>query len=429
MRFLITILILLTSCTRSDGQLYFGRIAAGTGGGGEPTIPGQRTLLFDDFDGTSINNDWFVRRPDKQSLAISNGLLRIIGNADTVPGSGESFYNSRSTQLFITDTGYGYSSIRNYKVEIKFKINKINDTTVGVYCGVNSPDFLDSRASSWLHLDYSSAVDTITFLGNDDTAYSYQPQPRHAFSFDFNTSDWYKMIFEVNETDRIATVINMSNQDTLEFSNPYTIGVWPLRPNYFHFGFGVMGRTDVSFDYIKVTSTELLNPDIMFIGNSITTGFSCVKIDSCYPYILRQFTNKSIRVWAGGGMGVESMQRTFNRLIEMNPEYIFIMLGTNDQFSEYNRNLYIYFVSALESLGIITYKLHVPNGGDPSSGSGWNKWISETYPSTVIDTWTTGWNTMSIGNGDMNDTLHPTEQGMRKIALIIKEAMPLLFTF
>ncbi len=69
----------------------------------------------------------------------------------------------------------------------------------------------------------------------------------------------------------------------------------------------------------------------------------------------------------------------------------------------------------------------IVNGGDPATAGNWNYFIKNTYPSTYIDLWTTGWNTMTIGNGEMADGVHPTNTGNTKLANIIKAARPDLF--
>ena len=111
-------------------------------------------------------------------------------------------------------------------------------------------------------------------------------------------------------------------------------------------------------------------------------------------------------------------------MISVNPDYIFLNIGTNGGGTTADVSS---IITKFTNAGINVIPTLIVNGGNPATGGTFNNYIATTYPSTYIDTWTTGWNTMSVGNGDMGDALHPTTQGMRKLALIIKSARPDLF--
>jgi hypothetical protein len=108
----------------------------------------------------------------------------------------------------------------------------------------------------------------------------------------------------------------------------------------------------------------------------------------------------------------------------LNPDTVFINLGTNSGGSTTD---YDNMTDSLIAHGIFVIHTLTPNGGNPATGGTWNNHIATTYPTTYIDTWTTGWNTMSIGNGEMVDTIHPSLTGIRKIMEIIMAAYPDIF--
>lgn len=432
MRFLLFIIILLSAC-KSDGQLYFGRIASsgsGGSGGGDPvdTPAGARVLIYDPFDGTSLSSRWSVRRQDKQSISVSGGYARIIGNADTVPPVvGYSFYRAKSFQLRISDTAYGQSMMRNFTVEFGGVVNKVNDSCYGVYSG---------GASAW-HNYYTDAMgvydfrnpDTLLAVGIDDTIYHHPPFGFLANALpDVSVNDYLIFRLKFESDSSYAFVKNVTTGDSAEVGLQYRYDIitYPLRPLTFFYSFGVMGRTDFSFDYILATTTELQHPDIMLIGDSKPSGYLGGHPDSNFCYMLRPYTTKTVQLWAGPGATVTS---TFDCLREFRNntpnDAIILDLGTNSggSFADYIR-----LNDSLAAIaGVPIYQILTPNGGDPNTAGTWNYQIKNQYPTTYIDTWTTGWNTMSIGNGEMVDTVHPSATGQRKIMLIIKAALPALF--
>lgn len=425
MRLLIFILLL---SVQSFGQNFvFPAVYAAPGP--PPPVVGIRTLIYDEFTGGSLDSRWFVRRPDKQTLTVSGGELRVQVNTDTIPSMVGFDYSNVNAQCMMYDTSYGLTSVRNYVEEIKIKINKINDTTIGAFLGVYSPFPLQLLFSNFALAQFSTA-DSLKFLAGKDTMFSVPPAFRESIStFSFNTTDWFILRNTTFEGTILVTIKNVSTGDSINkyYTRDFTHGSYPSRPNYFWFGFGGMGRTDMNVDYILVTTTEELNPTHLFVGNSITTGYNATSADSAYANILKRSTADSIQIWAGGGMGVDEVLATMERLVEVNPQYVFLNLGTNNTYNGGNSAKYQSIVDSFTNRGFTVYPCLIVNGGDPTSGGGWNQFIKTTYASSYIDLWTAGWNTMTIGNGEMYDGVHPTLSGHQKLAALIQTLKPLLF--
>jgi len=424
MRLLIFILLF---SLQASGQFVFPAIYGTTSNPPAP-VTGVRTLIYDPFDGTSLDSRWNVRRPDKQTITVSGGSVRVSVNTDTIPPRPGYSYSNITTQTMIYDTSYQLTCIRNYVIETGFRINKLNDTTLGAYTGVYCP-FTAYPFSNFGHFQFSGP-DTIRILGGVDTAFTFPPAGQsETATVPVNTSDYYVIRHKINEnTDSLWFVNRTSGDSVLKVVTfQFTSGGWLTRPSYFWFSFGAMGRSDVSFDYYLVTTTEELNPKYLFVGNSITTGYNATTADSAYANILKRSTNDSVQIWAGGGMGVDEVPLTLERLVEVNPQYIFLNLGTNNTYNGGNSAKYQSLVDSFLNRGYTVYPCLIVNGGDPVSGAGWNKWIKDTYPSTYIDLWTAGWNTMTIGNGEMYDGVHPTLLGHQKLAALIKTLKPSLF--
>jgi len=396
--------------------------------GPPPTTPGVRTLIYDDFSGSSLNSRWNVRRPDKQTITVSGGFARVTTNTDTIPAQVGFDYSYVNAQCMIYDTSYGVTSIRNYTEEIGFRVNKLNDTTLGVILGCYSPFPSQYTFTNFMHAQMTTA-DTLKWLGGKDTMFSVPPGFKPALTtFSFNTTDDFLMRYTVLEGVARMTLKNVTTGDSLntDFTFQMYPPNYPARSNYFYFAFGGMGRDDISFDYIHVTTTEELNPTHMFVGNSITTGYDA-SADSAYANMLKRSTADSIQIFAGGGLGVDEILVLLDKIHELNPQYVFFNIGTNNTYNPTYTGRYEQIIDSLVSYGITVFPCFTPNGGDPDTGGSWNQFIKTTYASTYIDLWTAGWNTMTIGNGEMYDTVHPTEAGKRKLVEINKSLKPIPF--
>lgn len=422
MRLLIFILLL---SVQSFGQTYVFPAIAGTDNHTDPPVTGVRTLIYDDFTGSSLDSKWNVRRPNKQTITVSGGEARVQVSTDTIPQMVGYSFSNLTTQCMIYDTAYKLTCIRNYTVEVKFKINKLNDTTLGVFAGCYSPFVVDYPFSNFTHVQFSSP-DSLRMLAGKDTMFNYPPTGHQQITFTFNTTDNYILRHRVHEQYTEQVIKNVTTGDSLVRYQGYnfTNGAWPGSPNYFYFAFGAIGRTDVSFDYIHVTTPEELNPKWVALGDSKTVGYFATSRDSTWANMLKRNTNDSIQVWAGGGMGVDEVLLTLERLYDLTPDYVILDLGTNNSYDAGNRTKYQRIHDSLIAHGVTkVYKLMQPNGGNPVGGGGWNQWIKDTYPSDYIDDWTTGWNTWSTGNGKMYDGVHTSLTGMQERYAIIKAAL------
>lgn len=398
--------------------------------GSPPTIPGVRTLIYDEFTESTLNSRWFVRRPDKQTLTVSGGSLRVQVNTDTIPSMVGFDYSNITAQCMIYDTSYGLTSIRNYTEEIKFKLNKQNDTTLGAILGAYSPFPLTLYFTNFAHAQFSTN-DSLKYLAGKDTMFSVPPSFREAFTaFSYNTTDWFILRHTVLEGDILVTIKNTTTGDSLNkyYARDFVHGSYPSRPNYFYFAFGGMGRTDMSVDYILVTTPEELNPTWLVVGDSRPTGFNAGSADSAYANMLKRNTTDSVQLWAGGGMSIVSVLQTLPRMKEVNASKYILDFGTNDVFDSNFTTKFTQFTDSLTSWGKTYYIMYQPNKGDPVSGTSMNKWYKDNYPTHVIDNWTSpGYATKTIGNGMMYDGVHETLLGMQTTYQIVKAALIAFF--
>lgn len=428
MRILIALLILLSSCTRSDGQIYFGRIASSSSGGGG-TIPGERTLIYDDFSGSTLNSRWCVRRPDKQTIIVSGGFATVETRTDTIPQRLGYSYSNITTQCMIYDTSYGLTSLRNYTIEKGFKIEKINDSTNGNYIGAYTPFSVDYPFSNFTHIQYSGP-DTFRLLAGKDTSFTYPPSGHQQITFDFNTTDYYILRHRVFENYTVQTIKNTTTGDSIVRYQEYnfTHGAWPYRPNYFWFTWGAMGRSKISVDYIKVTTIEELNPGWLIVGDSRPTGYNATTADSAWGNMLKRNTTDSVQIFAGGGMGINEVLLTLPRLKEINADRYILDFGTNDVFNSDFQTKFTRLTDSITSWGKSYWITYQPNKGDPVSGTSMNKWYKDNYPSAVIDTWSgTGYSTQTVGNGYMYNGVHQTLLGVQDFYMKVRTHLIIYF--
>lgn len=412
--------------------MYFGRVASTTsgGGGGGGTIAGQRTLIYDDFTGGTLNSRWKVRRPDKQTLTVSGGSLRIETNTDTIPRMVGFDYSNITAQCMIYDTSYGLTCVRNYTEEIKFRPRKINDTTLGLILGVYSPFPLQLNFTNWAHVQFSTN-DSLKYLAGMDTMFSVPPAYKEALSsFTLNTTDWFVFRHTVLEGEILVTIKNTTTNDSINkyYTRDFVHGSYPSRPNYFYFGFGGMGRTAMDVDYILVTTPEELNPMWLAVGDSRPTGFNAGSADSAWANMLKRNTTDSVQLWAGGGMGIDEIWSTWKRMKEVNASKYILDFGTNNTFDSHFQTEFTRFTDSLTSLGKPYWITYQPNKGDPVSGTSMNKWYKDNYPSNVIDTWSgTGYSTQTVGNGYMYDGVHQTLLGVQDFYTKVKTTLIAFF--
>jgi hypothetical protein len=405
--------------------MYFARIPS-SGGGGGVTITGQRTLIYDEFTGSTLNSRWKVRRPDKQTVTVSGGSVRLQTNTDTIPRVVGFDYSNINAQCMLYDTSYGLTCVRNYTEEIKFKLNKQNDTTLGALLGVYSPFPLQLNFTNFALAQFSTN-DSLKYLAGMDTMFSVPPAYKEAITtFSFNTTDWFIFRHTVLEGEILLTLKNVSTGDSINkyYTRDFTHGSYPSRPNYFYFAFGGIGRTDMNVDYILVTTPEELNPTWLVVGDSRPTGFNATSADSAYANMLKRNTTDSIQLWAGGGMGVDEILSTFRNMRNVGASKFILDFGTNNTFNSDFQTKYTRITDSVTAWGGTFYVMYQPNGGDPVAGSGMNKWLKDNFSSHIIDNWTSpGYATKTIGNGMMYDGVHETLLGMQTTYAIVKAAL------
>lgn len=416
MRNLISILsLLIVSCTQAQVKVVGIPYTATTG-----TEIG--TFINEPFNGSSLSGDWTVS--GSPTITVSGGKCSVQGTSTV-----------RDATQHISYTAYGYSTLDGFVIEVpSFQIVSIGTNGYGAMIGVKSNVATGFASSLWGIVNFHD--NTLDMYGADGSdafsAGAYVGSPP-TLTVPINTTDFYLLRLTVTRNNAAFYLKNLATLDeqTLTYNWGWTETTnIPIKPNIFQYSFGVSGDSHISYEGLTISSTEHNYPTNLFVGNSITTGYMKNQDGSGngYPEILATHTADVTEIAAGAGTKVADMADNLDEIIARHPARVFVMGGTNDvsDFTTGWTNLQ-FFITQLQDANIEVYPLLIVNGGNPATPGTFNYNIATTYPTKYIDTWTTGWNTMSEANGDMADDLHPTGQGFIKLANIIKSNKPAFF--
>lgn len=408
-------LLLLSSCAKAQVFPAFG------------TAPDPCSLsstigefIRDNFDSTALSSKWTVTNAASQTLTFNGTELRVQGN-----NRGKNF-EKRIIRTGYTSTG-GYSTLRNTVSTAPFRVGSKGATYGAIFVGLVSTPNSSIRTSSYAVLTLKT-TDSLQFICSSDlfdVAAQYNANPASLPSV--NTSDTYTLSLSVLEYNAVITLTNVTAGTTQTLSTPYDMrGVSPLRPNTFQYTFGTMGDCDIYFQDYHVTSTEVYHPYVAVIGNSITTGYDAGNDSLSYAYVLSGHAPCPVHILAGAGNGTAETILNLPEILAVAPQIALLAIGTNDVDNTAAQANITTIKNALEAQGCTVYILASGNKGDPN-GTGLNHNLKAAFPTAFIDTWTTGWNTMTVANKLMVDALHPSGLGHIYLANIIKGLLPSVF--
>lgn len=378
-------------------------------------------FINETFAGSSLSSNWSASGTPP-TITVSGSKVRLQGSRSTKDAVQHIKMISNSL------TSNGYSLLREYVIEGTFKINATGTNDYGALIGVKSNVSTGFNTSLWGLVNFKD--DKLEIYGADGSDQFQVYLAQATLTPTINTTDNYLIRLTVTSASGSLYIKNTTTNEEQSISGNFGWTVStnnPVRPNIFRYSFGVAGDSDISFDTYTVSSTQHYNPVNLFVGNSITTGYM-KNAGLGFPEVLDTHTSDLTEIAAGGGMKGADIVDALDEIISRHPERVFLMSGTNDagDFATGWTNLQA-IVSGLNDANIDVYILLIVNGGNPLTAGQFNYNIKTTYPTKYIDTWTTGWNTMSIGNGEMADALHPTASGFIKLANIIKSTKPAFF--
>jgi len=332
-----------------------------------------------------------IRTSTELTITAPNTTYSILNNILNV---------SKSVGVFQADkfvfSNYGTSTLDNFELEI-----------VGVCktLGLGIAPFLDSLQTSYKFLWSCRRTNTgmaIASTTSDGTTWTDRITSTNIVLIEKNDLVSFKMTRIKNKI--IFTVKNISTGESsdLSFVSNYNETA-NCQPTMFQYGFQVLdGEWEINSFTVK--SNEQKNIDYLFVGDSITQGFSMedssvIRKSSSSRFfdLFKNRNTQKISLHASGGAQILDMQTTLNEIGLRNPKSVFLMLGTNGT----NQANYQTLINAITAKGISVYPLTIP----PTNGT-FNAWIKSTY-SQYID----ASQTLFTGGDSSASTWNATYQG------------------
>ncbi|MDQ8012054.1 MAG: hypothetical protein REI96_06380 [Flavobacterium nitrogenifigens] len=366
----------------------------------------------------------------KESIAIEEigafitAITAISDLSISAPNTTYSYTNSiltvaKSTGNYFADefvfASYGSSVFENFDLEI---------IAVCRVAGLGLAPFL--RSSQLLYKFNWSCRNTNTGMAisstlGDGSTWSDRATSTDSLNIGVNDQVSFKMSRLKNKITYTVTNLSTSESKTMSFVSNYN-EVDNCQPTMFRYGFQVLGG---EWDITNFTAKtkNLRNIDNLFVGDSITQGFSMSASGNVltssssrfYDLVNSAFANKKNANHSAGGAQIIDMQGTFNEIKNINPKNVFIMLGTNGQ----NTTDYSAFVTMLLNSGFNVVPMTIP----PPNGA-FNNFIKSQWPKSLdvsaplftgSNSNNTTWNSTYEGYGG-----HPNSAGHYQIYLILK---------
>lgn len=335
--------------------------------------------------------------------SISNiSELTIVAPNTTYSFANKVLSVSKSTGSYEADefvySSYGSSCFESFDLEI---IAVCRTVGLGLAPFLKSPQA--AFKFNWNGRITSTGMAISSTAGNG-TTWSDRTTSSSTITINVNDEVSFKLSRAKNKITYIVTNLSTSETISLSFLSSYN-EVTNCQPTMFRYGFQVIGG---AWDVTSFTAkTSLLkNIDNLFIGDSITEGFSTsdssivlTNSSSRYYDLVDNMTKsrfKNMNLSAGGATP-NDMSGITNEVALINPKNVFVMLGTNSQ----DQSIYSMFIAGLVGLGVNVIPQTIP----PTFGA-FNTWLKGTYINT-LDTCAQ----LFTGANSSNSTWNATYQG------------------
>jgi hypothetical protein len=338
-------------------------------------------------------NFWTTLTPD---LTVNGATASLSSNKISISASTAGVQNET---LDINDT----TALENWRMFLRFTTNTAqSSTSYGLGIGIRSINS-SVNGSLYAYVDLSSASHYL-YIINTYPSIAIVGQSTTTLAYTNGDSLEYTL-------ERIGNQFLVTARDaTTNSSIVYASGTIPTfyqssapeLPNTGKFAVYALGGSYL-IDSLNVTSKELLNPDIVCVGDSKTVGYFSNYSTRWATLLKGNYINTV--VLAGGGDKSADVINRLSEIIGLNPKQVLLEIGTNDPDSITTKNNIQSIVTSLQAAGITVYHLCFYQS---SPNNAWRfNWLNNTYPGYVINTYTpTSVNgALAIGN------LHPNNYG------------------
>lgn len=381
--------------------------------------PTPGLIIEDTYEGDMLSGRW--SKPTGPTITVDSSGLRLQGADGSTKDASKKFLN----------IGYWVSTLRHYKPLARFKINAINSNCKGFYVGadsVNNGTVTSFCFSAWALLDLASSKLQVICSGSENAFKSPVQAEIGLSGIDINTSHLYDLSFDM--ADQIATA-RLKNINTLEeISVPYSyISNTPTNPNRnnaFLYGKGITGNTDVTIKYFQVSTDQQYRPFITLVSDSTWSGYCASIFANGVGALLQAETSGIVQINAGGGNTIDHVNLNKDEIVRLNPENIFIQIGTNPSDIGTCKKVIQHFINSLPGSNI--YVFGAITRGDPNTVGTFNNQLKVAFPSHFKDNYN-GTDGLAdiVANGWMVDGLHRNDLGQAAEVRKIKVLLPALF--
>ncbi|PWT94759.1 MAG: hypothetical protein C5B52_19345 [Bacteroidetes bacterium] len=387
-----------SSCRKHDEQVYTG---------GNPFNPINNnqsrmidsTILYDDFNGGSLDSSWSVSGVATASIADS--YLKLTGGSlsDRIINSASSL-----TKRLIYEV-----KIKIINTEDDYLMFGIEWTTGNILAQVHFSDL----GGLWQLVDGEGGMGSVP------------PQP-------VSVNDDVILRIIRNDYDFIYEIENLTKQnkssvtytyENIKATSNYTL---PRESQFFLKPFS----GSINIDWVRVRNEEYQNADLMLIGHSIMDGCDAgAAAHTILERLQAARPENTFSLFAESGATTSRIASFLNSITELSPKRAVVLFGTNELLGGFSASEYIRdlkkLVTALENAQISVKICNVPpvDTGHSSEVESYNFVMNseQAFAGKIIDIYSE----LKGLNGELvqtTDGFHPTAPGLEKIFTKINAA-------
>lgn len=376
------------------------------------------TYINEDFSGDLSNWDVTAYTGAGGTAVINGGVLELRN----------SFTSPYPTNAYITYTGAGKAASENLLIEFDARVVLVDSTSRGFGAGFVT----NLRDYAQIILANTGSTIGRQRLYLDEVLPAAPLQSGNSEGYmDISTGDVIKCKMHL-QRDRVVLFAKNTNSTNEQQEN---IFVYPLdygngqnMHNSGYPGIFVQGG-DLDILNFKVTDLSPLNPDYLFLGDSITRGIGATPLQNRWADIAMSGSDLIYSVYGGPGDLTSNVVERLSEVIRAQPTNVVLLIGQNDiQNAVANATIQTNIstiVSTLEAQDInVILCLNLPTGDADTVTI--NDWIVDTYggTNTLIDLYTGFRAGAAItASAILLSGGHPTNYGHESIARYVKERL------
>jgi lysophospholipase L1-like esterase len=310
------------------------------------------------------------------------------GTTPTVGGNGLQFTGGTGTFTQSLDYSTGpdaYTELDNWSMSATIIAGTPSSTSYGLGLGIRSYNVGNPyNVTGRIDLTNSATAGYVIINGGG----SNLQVASSSTALSFSAGDTISLTVSRNQG-----VMTVTARDVTTSSSPISVSyvynnstsAVIVQPNFGRFAIYNLGGSE-TVGSLTITSNDITNADIAFVGDSKTQGYYSVNYAGSFPSIVE--THYKTVTLAGGGDTTSNLLSRVPEIIALHPKTVVLEIGSNDvrnsvSAATYEAN-YASIVSQLQAAGITVYNL-LPLQESTLNQTTLSNWISATYPGATID--------------------------------------------